>query len=322
MRALVQDAYGEPRTVLRVAEVPDPVPDAGQVLVRVRAASIHIGDVHGIRGVPYLFRPMYGLRRPKARIPGTDVAGTIVAIGAGVSGLQPGDEVFGWCGGAFAELVTTSADTLVSRPTAVPFEPAAALGVSAMTALQALRDQGNVQPGQRVLVVGASGGVGTFAVQIAKALGAEVTAVCGPDAVELASSIGADHVIDYAAEDFTTAGRRYDLVLDNVGTGSLADTRRVLEPGGTLLSNGAPVGGWTRPLGRITWVLVSSWFVRQQGRPVIQASRPSDLVALRDLVESGKLRPVIDRTFSLDDGAEAIGHVGDGHARGTTIITM
>ena len=249
MRALIQEDYGEPRDVLSVGEVPDPTPGDDEVHVRVHAASIHIGDVHGIRGVPYLFRPIYGLRGPKVPIPGTDISGTVEAVGPNVTEFAPGDDVFGWCTSAFAESVVTSADTLASKPAGLSFEKAAALGVSAMVALQALRDYGNLQPGQRVLINGASGGVGTFAVQIAKALGAEVSAVCSTRNLELVSSIGADHVLDYTKEDFTQGEQRYDLILDNVGTRSLAETRRALETDGRLLSNGAPTGGWTRPLG-------------------------------------------------------------------------
>ncbi len=322
MRALIQEDYGEPRDVLGVGEVPQPTPDDDEVLIRVRAASIHIGDVHGIRGVPYLFRPIYGLRGPKARIPGTDIAGTVEAVGPNVTKLAPGDQVFGWCKSAFAEYVVTSADKLAPKPAATSFEYAAALGVSAMVALQALRDAGNVQPGQRVLINGASGGVGTFAVQLAKAFEAEVTAVCSTRNLELVRSIGADHVIDYTQDDFTQGEQRYDLILDNVGTRSLSDIRRALDTNGLLLSNGAPAGGWTRPLGRIIRVLVSSWVVRQQARPVVHAYRASDLIALAELVEAGRLSPVIDLASTLDEGASAVGHVADGHAQGTTVISM
>jgi NADPH:quinone reductase-like Zn-dependent oxidoreductase len=322
MKALVQKEYGEPRDVLGVREVRDPAPRDDEVLVRVRAASIHIGDVHGVRGVPYLFRPIYGLRGPKNRVPGTDIAGTVAAVGANVTQLQPGDEVFGWCKGAFAEYACAGAGDLVPKPADLPFEDAAALGVSAQVALQALRDYGNVRSGQTVLVNGASGGVGTFAVQIAKAFGAEVTGVCGTRNVEMVQSIGADHVIDYTVDDYTEGEVRYELILDNVGNRSLSETRRALSPDGDLLSNGAPVGGWTKPLGRIIRVLVSSWFVRQQGRPIIHAYRKDDLIVLVDLVEAGKLRPVVDRAYPLSEAPEAVGHVADGHAQGTTVITM
>jgi len=194
--------------------------------------------------------------------------------------------------------------------------------VSAQVALQALRDYGNVRSGQTVLVNGASGGVGTFAVQIAKAFGAEVTGVCGTRNVEMVQSIGADHVIDYTVDDYTEGEVRYELILDNVGNRSLSETRRALSPDGDLLSNGAPVGGWTKPLGRIIRVLVSSWFVRQQGRPVVHAYRKDDLIALMDLINAGELRPVIDRTSPLAEAPEAVGHLADGHAQGTTVITM
>ena len=322
MRALVQEDYGEPRDVLGVGEVQNPRPADDEAIIRVRAASIHICDIHGIRGVPYLFRPIYGLRGPKARIPGTDIAGTVEAVGPSVTELGPGDEVFGWCKGAFAEYAVTSADTLAPKPPALSFEHSAALGVSAMVALQALRDGGDLQPGQRVLINGASGGVGTFAVQLAKAFGAEVTAVCSTRNTELVSSIGADHVIDYTGEDFTQGERRYDLILDNVGTRSLAEIRRALATDGRLLSNGAPAGGWTRPLGRIIRVLVSSLVVRQQARPVVHTYRASDLIALKELADAGDLVPVIDRICALDEGPGGVGHVADGHAQGTTVIAM
>ncbi len=322
MKAVVQERYGEPRDVLTVQQVDAPAPRDGEVLVRVRAASVHIGDVFGVRGVPYLFRPTYGLRRPKVRIPGTDIAGTVEAVGTGATALKPGDEVFGWCTGAFADFACARGEDLVPKPADLSFEHASALGVSAMAALQALRDHGHVLPGQRVLINGASGGVGTFAVQIAKAYGAEVTGVCSTRNLELVGSIGADHVIDYTKVDFTTGDERYDLILDNVGTHPLSATRRVLTPDGLLLSNGAPVGGWTRPLGRIITVLLSSWFKRQQARPIVQASRTDDLIALSDLMAAGRLRPVIDRSHPLGEAPDALGHVADGHAQGTTVITM
>ena len=321
MKACVHDEYGSPRDVLRIEDTEAPRAKDGQVLVRVRAASVHIGDVHGIRGVPYLLRPVYGVRGPKARVPGTDIAGTVEAVGASVTQLQPGEDVFGWCTGAFAELASAGADQLVPKPADLTFEDAAALGVSAQVALQALRDHGKVQAGQHVLINGASGGVGTFAVQLAKAFGAEVTGVCSTRNVDLVKSIGADHVIDYTSDDFTADEQRFDLILDNVGTRSLSEIRRALTPDGLLLSNGAPTGGWTRPLGRIISVLVSSMIVGQQGRPVVHAYDRADLLALKELVEESKLKSVIDRTHPLGEAPEAVGHVAAGHARGTTVIT-
>jgi NADPH:quinone reductase-like Zn-dependent oxidoreductase len=322
VKALVQDRYGPLEDVLEVREVDRPTIADDEVLVRVRAASIHIGDVFGMRGVPYLFRPMYGLRRPKVRIPGTDVAGTVEAVGRDVAQLQPGDEVFGWCTGGFAEYASAPAAQFVPKPASLTFEEAATVGVSAATALLAMRDHGKVQPGQKVLINGASGGVGSFAVQIAKALGAEVTGVCSTRNVEMLRSIGADHVIDYTTTDFTKAEERYDLILDNVGNHSFADTRRALTPAGTLLSNGAPVDGWVGGVSHVIAAMLLSLFVRQQGRPFVQLPNRGELVTLSELAEAGKVRPVIDRSLPLSQGVQAVTHVAEGHARGTTIITM
>ncbi len=233
-----------------------------EVLVRVHAASIHIGDLIVMRGVPYVMRMVTGLRKPKNRVPGTDIAGTVEAVGKGVTRFRPGDEVFGWCAGAFAEYACAGEDHFVPKPANLTFEQAAAVGVSATTALQLLREQGKVKPGQKVLINGASGGVGTFAVQIAKSFGAEVTGVCSTRNVDMVRSIGADHVIDYTQEDFTQGGRRYDFILDNVGNHSLSDTRRALTPNGTLQSNG---GGYTG--GGVA--------DRPQGAPVVTVRAPA-----------------------------------------------
>ncbi len=322
MKAIVQDKFGSPDDVLELKEIDKPVVMEDEVLVRVHAASVHIGDSHGMRGVPYILRPMFSLSRAKNRVPGTDVAGTVEAVGKSVTRLRPGDEVFGWCKGAFAEHVSVSEDALALKPANLTFEQAAAVGVSAFTALQALRDQGNVQPGQKVLITGASGGVGTFAVQIAKSFGAEVTGVCSTRNVDMVRSIGADQVIDYTQEDFTQNGQRYDLILDNVGNRSLADTRRALTPNGTLLANGAPVSGWVGGLGRPVTAFVLSLFVSQQGRPFVSMPNKEDLTTLKELAEAGKVTPVIDRTYPLSETPEAMAHVGEGHAQGTTIITV
>ena len=322
MEAIVQDRYGSPNDVLELKEIDNPVVEDDEVLVRVRAASIHIGDSHGIRGVPYVMRPMFSLMRAKNRVPGTDIAGTVEAVGTGVTQLQPGDEVFGSCKGAFAEYVSVAQDSLALKPANLTFEQASAVGVSAFTALQALRNQGKVQPGQKVLITGASGGVGTFAVQIAKAFGAEVTGVCSTRNVEMVRSIGTDHVIDYTQEDFTEGAHRYDLILDNVGNHSLSDTRRALTPTGTLLANGAPVSGWVGGLTYFITAFALSLFVRQQGRPFFSMPNQEDLAALKDLVETGMVMPVIDRTYPLSQTPDAIAHVGDGHTQGKTIVTM
>jgi NADPH:quinone reductase-like Zn-dependent oxidoreductase len=323
MKAIVQERYGPLEEVLQLREVATPSPAAGQVLVAVRAASVHIGDCHMVRGLPKLFRPLvYGARRPRTRIPGTDIAGVVAAVGPGVMNLAPGDEVLGWCSGAFATHAVAAERSLARKPHALSYDEAAAVGVSAMTALQGLRDHGHLQAGQHLLVVGASGGVGSFAVQIGKALGAEVTGVCSTRNVELVRSMGADHVIDYTTEDFTHGGPRYDLILDNVGAHSLSATRRALKPTGTLLSNGSPVGGWVGGLGNVVRAGLASLVVRQQGRPFVSMPRPEDLAALIEMVEAGRLRPVIDRSVPLSETASAIAYVAAGHNRGTTVITM
>ncbi len=322
MKAIVQKKFGSPDDVLELQEIDKPVVKDDEVLVRVHAASIHIGDSYGMRGVPYLLRPVFSLSRAKNRVPGTDIAGTVEAVDKSVTQLRPGDEVFGWCKGAFAEYVSVSEDALALKPANLTFEQGAAVGVSAFAALQALRDHGKVQPGQMVLITGASGGVGTFAVQIANAFGAQVTGVCSTRNVDMVRSIGADHVIDYTQEDFTQSGQRYDLILDNVGNHSLADTRAALTPNGTLLANGAPVSGWVGGLGRPAKAFVLSLFVRQQGRPFVSLPNKEDLATLKELAEAGKVTPVIDRTYPLSETHEAMAHVGEGHAQGTTIITV
>ena len=322
MKAIVQDGYGPPAEVLDLEEIDRPVVEDDEVLVRVGAASIHIGDSLGIEGVPYVMRPVFSMVRAKNRVPGTDIAGTVDAVGGSATNLRPGDEVFGWCKGAFAEYVSVSEDALALKPANLTFEQAAAIGVSAFTALQALRDHGKVQPAQKVLITGASGGVGTFAVQIAKFLGAEVTGVCSTRNVDMVRLIGADHVIDYTQEDFTQSEQRYDLILDNVGNHSLSDTRASLTPNGTLLANGAPVSGWIGGLGRPAAAFVSSLFVSQQGRPFVSLPNNEDLATLKELAEDEKVTPVIDRTYPLSETPEAIGHVGEGHAQGKTIVTV
>jgi NADPH:quinone reductase-like Zn-dependent oxidoreductase len=320
MRAIVQDRYGPPDEVLALGEAPDPAAAQGQVLVRVEAASIHIGDCHMVRGVPYVMRPAYGLPRPRARIPGTDFAGVVEAVGPGVTRFKPGDEVLGWGTGAFAERIAVREGALAAKPSRLTFEQAAAVGVSAFAALQGLRDQGKVTAGERVLVVGASGGVGTFAVQIARALGAEVTGVCSTRNVELVTSIGAHHVIDYTSDDFTKRAERWDLIFDNVGSTSRSAARRVLTPNGRLLSNGAPVGGWVGGLGVFVGAALTSLVVRQQLRPFVSMASASDLAALVELVEAGAMTPVIDRTYPLAEAPAALAHVTQGHTRGTTVL--
>ncbi len=321
MKAIVQDRYGKPEAVLGLQEIAKPAVKDGEVLVRVHAASIHVGDCLVVTGVPYIARPAYG--KPKGRVPGTDVAGTVEAVGNGVTGLRPGDEVFGWCTGAFAEYASAPADHFVPKPANLTFQQAAAVGVSASTALQLLRDQGKIKPGQKVLINGASGGIGTFAVQIAKAFGAEVTGVCSTRNVEMVRSIGADHVIDYTREDFTRNGHRFDFILDNVANHSLSDTRRVLTPSGKLQSNNGTSGGrWFGTIGTVLKSATVSMFDRRQLGPAIKFANRADLLVLKDLIEAGKITPVIDATYALSDTGKALAHVGEGHARGTVVISV
>jgi NADPH:quinone reductase-like Zn-dependent oxidoreductase len=319
MRAIVQDRYGSAE-VLQAREISKPDIGTDEVLVRVHAASVHVGDWILMTGSPFVMRLATGLRKPKTPIPGTDVAGTIEAVGRDVQDLRPGDQVFGWAAGAFAEYAAASADQFVAKPANLTFEEAAAVGVSASTALQLLRDNGKVRPGHKVLINGASGGVGTFAVQIAKALGAEVTGVSSAKNLDMVRSIGADHVIDYTREDFTTGDRRYDLILDNVGNHSMAQTRRVLSPGGTLISNGG--GHADGKLFRTVRTALVSAFVGEQAKPTVKTQNRADLIALKELVEAGRIRPVIGGTYPLDRTAQAIDHVAGGHARGTLVISV
>ena len=321
MKAIVQDRYGSP-DVLELRDIDKPVVRDDDVLVRVHAAGVNIGDWHVLRGMPYPIRIAgYGLRKPKNAVRGINVAGTVEAVGTNVTAHQPGDEVFGWCEGAFAEYARAGEGNFLAKPAGLPFEQAAVVGDSALTALQAVRDKGEVQPGQKVLINGASGGVGTFAVQIAKALGAEVTGVCSARNVDLVRSIGAEQVIDYTREDFTASGRRYEVVIDLVGSRSLSDCRRALSPKGTYVLVGvSDPGRWG--LGRTLGVLLLSPFVGQKMRAFIMTANRVDLIALRELVEAGKLTPVIDRTYKLSDVPEALRYQGEGHSQGKIVITL
>ncbi|HEV3460479.1 MAG TPA: NAD(P)-dependent alcohol dehydrogenase [Candidatus Dormibacteraeota bacterium] len=325
MKAIVQEAYGSP-DVLEFRDIDKPVIGANDVLVRVRAAGVNPADWALVGGLPYIARPLYGMGKPKNPVRGTDVAGEVEAVGASVTRFRPGDEVFGWSGhlgGAFAEYVSVSEDALVTKPAKLTFEQAAAVPMAGTVALLAVRDHGKVQAGQKVLINGASGGIGSFAVQIANALGAEVTGVCSTRNMDLVRSIGAEHVIDYTKVDFTRTGQRYDFILDNVANRSLSDLRRALTPKGTLVPNG---GGfdhrWMASGGRLIRAKVSFAFVRQSVRTFIASSKQQNLVALKELVEAGKIRPVIDRTYALNETPQAIAYVGQGHARGKVVITV
>jgi NADPH:quinone reductase-like Zn-dependent oxidoreductase len=319
MQAIVQDRYGS-ADVLESRDVAKPEIADDEVLIRVQAASIHVGDWILMTGSPFVMRFATGLRRPKNPVPGTDVAGIVEAVGQNVHRFRPGDEVFGWCAGAFAEYATAPEGQLLEKPATLTFEQASAVGVSATTALQLLRDDGNVRPGQKVLINGASGGVGSFAVQVAKAFGAEVTGVTSTKNVDLVRSIGADHVIDYTREDFTEGASRYDLILDNVGNHSMARTRRALTPTGRLISNGG--GHASGKLGRTLRTMLVSMFVRQQAKPTVKTQNHDDLVVLKELVEAGKLKPVVGGTYPLAETPAAIGQVSGGHARGTLVVAI
>ena len=321
MKAIVQSRYGSP-DLLRLEEIAKPGVKDHEVLVRVRAAAVNIGDWHLLRGVPYVMRLVFGLRGPRRRTPGLDVAGQVEAVGGNVKQLRPGDEVFGWCKGAFAEYACTAENNLLRAPTNLTFEQAAAVGDSAFTALAAVRDQGRVQPGQRVLINGASGGVGTFAVQIAKSFGANVTAVCSTTNIDLVRSLGADHVIDYTREHFTQGAERYDVVLDLVGTSSLSDCRRALTPRGTYVLVGVKDMGRWFGLGRQFKALLLSAVVRQRMRVFVVRHNSEDLAILKELVETGKVAPVIDRHYPLTDTPEALRYQGEGHAHGKIVIVV
>lgn len=321
MKAIIQPRYGSPE-VLRLQEVDQPVPKDDEVLVRVRAAAVNIGDWHLLRAIPYVIRLGLGLRRPRRQTPGRDIAGYVEAVGSGVRDFQPGDEVFGWGNSAFAEYVCTSETNLLPKPANVTLEQAAAVGDSAFTALAAVRDQGRVQPGQRVLINGASGGVGTFAVQIAKALGAHVTAVCSTRSVDMVRSLGADHVIDYQQQDFAETEHEYDVMLDLVGNRSLATCRRVLSPRGTYVIVGVRDAGRWLGMGRQTKALLLAPFVRQRMRVFVVKHTREDLSTLRELVEAGEVAPVIEKRYPLREAAEALRHQGEGHPRGKIILGL
>ena len=323
IKAIVYCDYGAP-DVLKLEEVEKPVPNDDQVLIKVRAASINPYDWHFIRGTPYILRLDAGLRKPKVLRIGGDVAGTVEAVGKNVTQYKPGDDVFGICSGAWGEYCLGKS-RLALKPAEISFEQAASLPVAAITALQALRDKGKVQPGQKVLINGSSGGVGTFAVQIAKSLGAEVTAVCSGRNVELVQSLGADHVIDYTKADFTKSAERYDVILDNVGTQPLSGFRQVLKPNGicVMIGGGGPhEGNWIGPLARPLKALFLSPFISQKLTMMIADMNNKDLAALAELMKSGKMKSVIDRTYKLSEVPAAVRYVEEGHARGKVVISV
>ncbi len=323
MRAAVRNTYGSP-DVLELQEIEKPDLTDDGVLVRVRAASVNPADWYGLTGRPQVARIQSGLFKPKSNRMGVDFAGTVEAVGRKVTQLRPGDEVFGGRDGAFAEYVCVREDRAVApKPANLTFEEAAAVPVAALTALQGLRDKGQIQPGQKVLINGASGGVGTFAVQIAKALGAEVTGVCSTRNVDLVRSLGADHVIDYTEEDFTRSDRRYDLMLDVAGSRSWSECKRVLTPQATLVIVGAPKGSrLLGPLSRIVKLRLAALLSSQKVVFFIAKFNKADLEVLRELLEAGKVTPVIDRRYELSVIADAFRYLGEGHAQGKIVLTV
>ena len=322
MRAIVQRRYGLPE-VLALEEIERPEVGDNQVLIRVRATSLNAYDWHMLRGKPYLTRLIGGLRRPKRLVPGVDIAGSVEAVGANVTCLQPGDEVFGPSNGGLGEYAAAGESNYAIKPPGVTFEEAAAVPMAATTALQGLRDHGRVEAGQKVLIVGASGGVGTFAVQIAKALGAEVTAVCSTGNIEAVRSIGADQAIDYTREDFFAGGGLYDLILCIAGNHSLSKCRRVLGPTGRLVSIGGDIrGNWIGPLFAALKPWLASLFRRQKMVAMLAKNQVSDLSFIAGLMTSRKVIPVIDRLYRLDEVPEAFRYIGEGHAKGKVVITM
>jgi NADPH:quinone reductase-like Zn-dependent oxidoreductase len=325
MKAIVQDRYGGP-DVLEFSDIDQPIPTDNQVLVQVQAAGLHRGDWHVMTGLPYLIRlvvPDLGLRKPKVPVRGMDLAGRVEAVGPNVTRFQPGDEVFGWANGAFAEYAAAPEDQLTPKPANLSFEQAAAVPTSGFAALQGLRDSGEVQPGQQVLIIGAAGAVGLYAVQLAKTFGAQVTGVASTTQLDLVRSVGADEVIDYTRDDVTDGTRRWDLILDTAGHRSLSQLRRALTPKGTLVIVGSEGRGrWLGGFDRSLRAPLLARLVGQRLRMLASKPGQQDLQTLRELLEAGKLTPVIDRTYPLGDVPEAMRQMVEGHTRGKLVITI
>ncbi|HTD41465.1 MAG TPA: NAD(P)-dependent alcohol dehydrogenase [Mucilaginibacter sp.] len=322
MKAVTYNEYGSP-DVLQISDVEKPVPNDNEVLIKVHAASVNPYDWHFMRGTPYLVRIVAGLSKPKVTRLGADVAGLIEAVGKNVAQFQPGDAVFGSCRGAFAEYVCASESGLVIKPDNVTFEQAASVPIAALTALQGLRNKGHIQRGQNVLINGAAGGVGTFAVQIARWLGADVTGVCSTGNVDMVRSIGADHVVDYTRDDFTKSGRLYDIIFDTIGNHSLSAYRGVLNPGGIHVGVGGPTDLWMiSTLGQAIKALLVSTFGRKKFVGFMARINKDDLTTIQGLMQSGKVTPVIDKYYKLIEVPEAIRYLEEGHARGKVVIIL
>jgi NADPH:quinone reductase-like Zn-dependent oxidoreductase len=322
MKAAVNTAYGRPEDVIKIQEVEKPVPKDNEVLIKVHAASVNPLDWHMMRGTPSVFRLLMGLRKPGRMHPGVDLAGVVEAVGKNVERLKPGDAVFGAGKGTVAEYSCAPASKLAFKPEAITFEQAASLNVAGLTALQGLRDYGRVREGTRVLINGASGGVGTFAVQIAKWLGANVTAVCSTPNLDLVRSLGADRVIDYTKEDFIRSGR-YDVFYDCIGNRSASECRRVLTPKGIYVGVGVRIeGGALGPFPRLLRIIATAWFVPQKMGLFVARVRPDDLATLGELVASGKVTPVIERCYTLDEAPQAMQRIASERARGKLVVAM
>ena len=325
MKAIVQDRYGGPE-VLEFRDIDQPVPTDNEVLVQVHAAGLHRGDWHVMTGLPYMIRlavPTLGLGKPKVPVLGMDVAGRVEAVGARVTRFQPGDEVFGWCDGSLAEYACAGEDQFAAKPAALSFEEAAVVPISGFAALQGVRDVGEVQPGQQVLVLGAAGAVGWFAVQLAKAFGARVTGVASTTQLELVRAVGADEVIDYTRQDVTDGTRQWEVIIDTGGRRTLSQLRRALTPNGTLVIVGGEGGGrWMGGFLRNLRAPVVSRFVGQRLRMLVSKERQEDLEVLRELIEAGKLRPLIGRTYPLGEAPEAMRALQAGNTRGKIVITV
>jgi NADPH:quinone reductase-like Zn-dependent oxidoreductase len=321
MKAITYCEYGGPE-VLQLEEVEQPVPNDDQVLVRMRAAALNPYDMHFLHGTPYFMRLSTGLRKPKFTRIGVDFSGVVETVGKNVTGFKPGDAVFGGQQGALVEYIVISEQKLVKKPDNISFEQAGAVNIAAKTALQALRDAGKLQPGQKVLINGASGGVGSFAVQIAKHLGAEVTGVSSGRNTELVRSLGADHTIDYTQQDYTQGDTQYDLIIDNVGNHSLSANRRVLKPNGRYVMVGGQKGNWIKPMDRVAAVKIYSMFVHQPMSMMIARASKDDLALLAELMQRGKVTPVIDKRYKLSEAAEAMRHLETGRARGKIVIQV
>ena len=322
MKAIVQHTYGAPLDVLHLEDLDRPQVRADGVLLRVHAAGVNWADWAVTRGVPYMLRAVTGVPRPRNPVRGTDVAGTVEVLGGQVTTLRPGDEVFGWCDGAFAEKVAVPAGNLVTKPPDITFEQAASIPMAGFVALQALRDIAKINAGDKVLINGASGGIGTFSIQIARWLGAEVTGVCSTPNLDLVTSLGADHVIDYTREDFTRGAERYDLILDMADTHTLRERRQVLTRTGTLIPNSGAGGRWLSSVPRIAKARLVSPFVSQTLRPFFSLPSHDDLAVLQELVASGDVTPVVGRTYPLVETPDAVEHVGGGHVRGKVVVTI